>query len=71
MKPLDFIKDLIKKGRYTFTREEAAKSWQKEGPSLNSALAQLKRENWIYPLSRGFYLALDVQHQAKGILDPV
>jgi len=71
MRPLDFIKDLIKTGRYTFTREEAAKSWQKQGPTLNSALAQLKRENWIYPLSRGFYLALDVQHQAKGVLDPV
>jgi len=53
------------------TREEAARAWQKEGPALNSALAQLKRENCIYPLSRGFCLALDVQHQAKGVLDPV
>ena len=71
MKPVEFIKDRIKAGRYTFTREEAARACHKNGAVLSSALAQLKRENWICPLSRGFYLALDVQHQGKGMLDPV
>lgn len=71
MRPVEFIKDRIKAGRYTFTREEAGKAWGKTGAVLSSALTQLKRDGWIYPLSRGFYLALDVQHQAKGVLDPV
>jgi predicted transcriptional regulator of viral defense system len=30
----------------------------------------LKREGWVCPLSRGFFLALDVQHQEWGRLDP-
>jgi predicted transcriptional regulator of viral defense system len=71
MQPVEFIKDRIKAGRYTFTREEIASACRKDGAVLSSALAQLKRKNWIFPLSRGFYLALDVQHQGKGMLDPV
>ena len=38
---------------------------------LNSTLNRLKHDGWVYPLSRGFYLALDIRHQARGILDPV
>ncbi len=65
-----FIKDLLQRGRYSFTIEEAARQLGKEGPALNTALQRLKQAGWIVPFSRGFYLALDVQHQGVGILDP-
>ena len=72
MKLVEFIKDRIKAGRYTFTREEAARACHKNGAVLSSALAsaQARKIGFIlYPVD--FYLALDVQHQGKGILDPV
>ena len=71
MKPIAYIKERIKAGRYTFTRDEAAKALHKDGAVLNSTLNRLKHDGWVYPLSRGFYLALDIRHQARGILDPV
>lgn len=71
MRPLEYIKQRIKSGHYTFNREEAAQAIKQNNASLNSTLNRLKHDGWIYPLSRGFYLALDVQHQARGFLDPI
>lgn len=39
MKPVEFIKDRIKAGRYTFTREEVASACRKDSAVLSSALA--------------------------------
>lgn len=71
MKPIEYIKHRIKSGYYTFSRAEAAEALNKAGAVLSSTLNRLKHDGWIYPLSRGFYLALDVQHQVRGFLDPV
>ncbi len=65
-----FVKDLLKRGRYSFTLDEASEKLDKQGPALNLALQRLKKAGWIAPVSRGFYVALDVQHQAAGMLDP-
>jgi predicted transcriptional regulator of viral defense system len=66
-----FVKDLLKRGRYSFTLREADEKLGKQGPVLNLALQRLKKAGWIAPVSRGFYVALDVQHQTAGMLDPV
>ncbi len=66
----DFVKQLLKRGRYSFTLPEAGEKLGKQGPALNLALQRLKKAGWIAPVSRGFYVALDVQHQAGGMLDP-
>lgn len=66
-----FVKDLLKRGRYSFTLREAGETLGKQGPGLNLALQRLKKAGWIAPVSRGFYVALDVQHQAAGMLDPI
>jgi len=66
-----FVRDLLKRGRCSFTRQEASEKLDRQGPLLNLALQRLKKAGWIVPVSRGFYLALDVQHQAAGMLDPV
>ena len=65
-----FVKDILKRGRYSFTIEEAAEKLNKRGPSLVLALQRLKQAGWVAPFSRGFYLALDVQHQDGRMMDP-
>lgn len=67
---LQFIKELLGSGRYTFTLEEASQMLNKSGPALNLILQRLKKDGWIVPFARRFYIVLDVQHQADGILDP-
>ncbi len=70
MRPVEFVKNLISSGRCTFTRRNAAEALHKDGSALSVVLNRLKHDGWVLPLSRGFYLALDVQHQARGTLDP-
>lgn len=65
-----FVKGLLKRGRCSFTLGEAGESLGKQGPALNLILQRLKKAGWIAPVSRGFYVALDVQHQAVGMLNP-
>ncbi len=66
-----FVKDLLKRGRYSFTLREAGEKLGRQGPVLNLALQRLKKAGWIAPITRGFYVALDIQHQTVGMLDPV
>ncbi len=65
-----FGKQLLKSGRYGFTLQEAGEKLGKQGSALSLVLQRLKKAGWIAPVSRGFYVALDVQHQARGMLDP-
>lgn len=65
-----FVKNLLKRGRYSFTVQEAAEHLGKRGAALNLVLQRLKVAGWVVSFSRGFYLALDVQHQGAGMLDP-
>ncbi len=65
-----YVRKLLKRGRYSFTVEEAGEHLDKRGAALNLVLQRLKTAGWVVPFSRGFYLALDVQHQEAGLLDP-
>jgi len=66
----EFVRGCLGQGRYSFTLKEASEATGLKGQALNMALQRLKRDGWVVPFSRGFYLALDVQHQAAGMLDP-
>ena len=66
----DFVKGVLSQGRYSFTLDEASEATGLRGQALNMALQRMKRDGWVLPFSQGFYLALDVQHQAAGMLDP-
>ena len=66
----EFVKGILGQGRYCFTLNEAANATGVDGQALNMVLQRLKNDGWVVPFSRGFYLALDIQHQAAGMLDP-
>jgi len=68
--PIEFVRDLLKRGRYSFTRTEAAAALGREGAWLSQVLKRLSDAGWVKSFSRGFYIALDVQHQGGGMLDP-
>lgn len=68
-RPVKYVQKLIRQGRYSFSRDEAAQELQQDGKNLSQTLKRLADKGWIRSFSRGFYLALDVQHQEKG-LDP-
>ena len=67
--PIKYIQKLIRQGRYSFSREEAAKELQQDGKKLSQTLKRLTDKGWVSSFCRGFYLVLDVQHQEMG-LDP-
>jgi predicted transcriptional regulator of viral defense system len=67
---VDYIKQLLQQGRYSFSRSEIGEGLGKKDAALNLTLQRLRKAGWIAPISRGFYLALDVQHQDLGMLDP-
>ena len=67
---MEFVKSVLQQGRYSFTLEEAATATGLRSQALNMGLQRLKRVGWVVPFSHGFYLALDVQHQSAGMLDP-
>ena len=67
---VEFIRGLLKRGVYTFTREKAKTGLGKSGPNLNAALRYLKRSGWLLPLNRGFFVIIDPQHQGYGALPP-
>ena len=69
-KPIDFVKGLLRRGRYSFTRAEAEAAVGQSGARLSQTLKRLSDQGWVKSFSRGFYCALDVQHQGSGLLDP-
>jgi predicted transcriptional regulator of viral defense system len=68
-RPIDYIQNLLRQGRYSFSGEEAGKSLNQKGKCLSQTLKRLSDKGWVKSFSKGFYLALDVQHQSSG-LDP-
>lgn len=67
----EFIQAVLSKGRYSFSLSEASAAMGKQGQALNMTLQRLKKLRWVVPFSRGFYLAMDIQHQSAGMLDPL
>lgn len=64
------MKSILGSGRFSFTYDEAAQALNRRGQTLNMTLQRLKRDGWIVPFARGFYLALDIQHQSAAMLEP-
>ena len=69
-KGIDFVRGVLGNGRFSFTLNEAAEATGLRDQALNMMLQRLKQDRWVVPFSQGFYLALDVQHQSAGMLDP-
>jgi predicted transcriptional regulator of viral defense system len=65
---VEFVRGLLKRGVYTFTRDEAKAGLGKSGPNLNAALRYLERSGWLFPLGRKFFVIIDPQHQGYGAL---
>lgn len=66
----EFVRQILGSGRYSFTLAEASAATGVKGQALNMLLQRLKKDRWVVPFSKGFYLALDAQHQSAGMLDP-
>jgi len=65
-----FIDELLGQGRYTFTREEAARRLGTSPAAVSMSLHRLmKAKRLVLPRS-GFYVILDPQHRAAGTLPP-
>jgi predicted transcriptional regulator of viral defense system len=65
---VEYARGLLKRGVYTFTRDEARTGLGKSGPNLNAALRYLERSGWVFPLGRKFFVIIDPQHQGYGAL---
>lgn len=63
-----YVQELLRRGRYTFTRTEAEAAMQWSGPGLNRSLRTLTRAGWLVPLNDEFFTIVDPQHQGYGSL---
>ncbi|MBI4247915.1 MAG: type IV toxin-antitoxin system AbiEi family antitoxin, partial [Elusimicrobia bacterium] len=65
-----FVEELLGQGRYTFTREEAARRLGTSAAATYMSLHRLvKAKRLVLPRS-GFYVIVDPQHRAAGTLPP-
>ena len=67
---IEFVRKLLKRGAYTFTRADAAKELAQTVPNLNAKLRHLAKSGWLMPVSEDFLVIIDPQHQAYGTLPP-
>lgn len=63
----EYIRLLLKHGRYTFTIDEAELMLGGHRKALD-VLLRLNKDGWLFMPARGFYVIIDPQHQALGIL---
>lgn len=63
----EYIRSLLQRGRYTFTIDEAEIELGGRRKALDVLLRQQK-QGWLFMPNRGFYVIIDAQHQAQGIL---
>jgi predicted transcriptional regulator of viral defense system len=61
-----FVEDLQARGRYTFTRADAASGNQRSEVALEAALRRLKRRGRIASPRRGFYVLVPVEYREAG-----
>lgn len=66
----EYIRELLRKGRSSFTRQEAAIGLDRQGASLSNILTRLEKAGWIMPVSRGFYAIIEPGSQAFGFVPP-
>jgi len=65
-----FVEGLLGEGRYTFTREEAARRLRRKPAAVYMALHRLAEAGWLAMPRSGFYVAIDPQHRPTRILPP-
>lgn len=51
----EFIRELLSRGRYVFSREEASRLLQRDGAALWTILRRLEKSGWARQIVRGFY----------------
>ena len=66
----EFIEELLGQGRYTFTRAEAARRLGTSPAAVYMSLHRLSRAKRLAMPKAGFYVIVDPQHRATGILPP-
>jgi predicted transcriptional regulator of viral defense system len=67
---IEYVRGLLRKGRSSFTRPDAAVEMDRQGASLSNILTRLEKTGWIMPVSRGFYAVIDSGSQAFGFAPP-
>lgn len=65
-----FVEELLGRGRYTFSREEALRRLGRTPPATYMALHRLQKAGWLAMPRSGFYVIVDPQHRAAGTLPP-
>lgn len=61
-----FVDDLQARGRYTFTRAEAAHGQERSPVALEAALRRLKQRGRIVSPRRGFYVLVPIEYRQVG-----
>ena len=55
---LEYIRGLLREGRSSFTRQDAALELDRQGAGLSNILSRLEKAGWIMSVSRGFSSAI-------------
>jgi len=67
---IEYVRRLLRNGRSSFTRQDAALELGRQDASLSNILTRLEKAGWIMPVSRGFYAVIDPGSQAFGFAPP-
>lgn len=67
---VEYVRNSLASGRYTFTRSDAAISLNRQGDTLNKILLRLKRAGWILPIGSDFFSIVDPQNRRFGHIPP-
>ncbi len=64
----EFVRELLSRGKYVFTRDEASNILNRDGAALTSILKRLQASDWVCQVVRGFYCAVPPQQKHAGNL---
>ena len=64
----DHVESLQRRGRYAFTRAEAAAVLSLSETALTKGLQRLSRKGRVRMLRRGFYVIIPVEYSATGMI---
>ncbi len=65
-----FVEDLQKKARYSFSKDEIAKTLKIRPTSLIKGLQRLKQAGRIKMIRRGFYVIIPLEYSINGMIPP-
>jgi predicted transcriptional regulator of viral defense system len=67
---IEFVDQLQRRSRYTFTRRDIELRLRLEVATLTKALQRLQRTGRIQRVRRGFYVIVPMEYQTAGIVPP-